>query len=160
MRIWLAAPGKGSREAVPVGNPAPVGGTPVAVVITGEMEYVSFWTTVASGTDVSSVSVAVDSSVEVEEELLLLLLVLLPLPLVLLEEEPEVMEKLSPLSGYPMPLKEQTASAAVSELCQQRADDLTPTGGTPARLSLQFPGVPLPASQRTMMLVERDSPAQ
>jgi len=37
---------------------------------------------------------------------------------------------------------------------------LTPTGGTPARLSLQLPGPPVPLAQRTMMLVASESPAQ
>ena len=45
-----------------------------------------------------------------------------------------------PLSAYTMPLKLQPASPELALLCQQRAAVLTPTGGTPAKLSLQLPG--------------------
>jgi len=37
---------------------------------------------------------------------------------------------------------------------------LTPTGGTPARLSLQFPGWPTVPEHRMIMFVFRESPAQ
>jgi len=37
---------------------------------------------------------------------------------------------------------------------------LTPTGGTPARLSLQFPGWPVVPEHRMIMFVCRESPAQ
>lgn len=57
-----------------------------------------------------------------------------------------------------MPLKEQSASPEVSEDCQQRAEVLTPIGGTPARLSLQFPGCPRSPSQRMMIFEVRDPP--
>ena len=42
----------------------------------------------------------------------------------------------------------------------QSAELFTPTGGTPARLSLQLPGCPTPAVQRIMMLLESEAPAQ
>lgn len=65
-----------------------------------------------------------------------------------------------PSSAWTMPWKEQPASPVVLEVCQQRAEVLTPIGGTPARLSLQFPGCPLSPLQRMMMLVAREPPAQ
>ena len=57
-------------------------------------------------------------------------------------DKPEEMLNGEPLSGYATPSKEQAASPAVGEDWKQGAKTLTPTGGMPARLSLQLPGWP------------------
>jgi hypothetical protein len=53
----------------------------------------------------------------------------------------------------------QAASPEVREDCQQVVEE-RPTGGSPSRLSLQFPGWATPLTHRMMMFVLRESPAQ
>jgi hypothetical protein len=53
----------------------------------------------------------------------------------------------------------QAASPEVNEVCQQVVGK-SPTGGSPSRLSLQLPGPATPLTQRMMMFVLRESPAQ
>ena len=60
------------------------------------------------------------------------------------------------LLPYTIPSMLQAASPAVGLDSQQNALVLTPTGGTPARLLLQFPGWPTPPEHRMMILLESD----
>ena len=53
----------------------------------------------------------------------------------------------------------QAASPLVADVCQHVAR-LAPTGGSPTRLSMQFPGCPTRSVHRMMMLVSRLLPAQ
>jgi hypothetical protein len=53
----------------------------------------------------------------------------------------------------------QAASPEEFDVCQQ-VDGKFPIGGSPERLSLQLPGPATPLTQRMMMFVPSDSPAQ
>ena len=52
------------------------------------------------------------------------------------------------------------ASPEVRLVCQQKVLGWSPSGGSPARLSSQFPGCATPLLQRRMMLVDSEAPAQ